>query len=141
RQPISQLHVRATEYTVGPTGRAAMPGDLPPASGYTYAVELSVDEAVAAGATAVEFSQPVVFYLENFLGFAVDQDSGVVPAGYYDRGRGLWVPSDDGRVIQLLGVTNSLADLDVDGDGQPDAATALAALGIGDDERQRLAFL
>ena len=38
--------VRQTEYTsVGP---AAMPGDLPATSGYTYAAELSVDEQVSS---------------------------------------------------------------------------------------------
>src|SRR5262249_45871012 len=48
--PVSTLHVRATEYTVGTAGPSAMPGALPPESHYTYAVELSVDEALAAGA-------------------------------------------------------------------------------------------
>ncbi len=33
RQPLSQLNVRATEYTVGDNGPQAMPGELPPASG------------------------------------------------------------------------------------------------------------
>lgn len=48
-QPLTSLHVRATEYTVGANGLNTMPGALPPNSGYTYAVELSVDEAIAAG--------------------------------------------------------------------------------------------
>jgi hypothetical protein len=47
--PLSTLSVRATEYTIGDAGPEAMPATLPPTSGYTYAVELSVDEAVAAG--------------------------------------------------------------------------------------------
>ena len=47
------------------------PASCPPTSGYTYAVELSVDEAVDAGATEVRFNQPVVNYVENFLGFPV----------------------------------------------------------------------
>ena len=81
-QPLTTLHVRATEYTVGPNGQAALPGELPPTSGYTYAVELSVDEAVAAGAHSVQFTQPVMVYVDNFLGFPV---GGAVPAGYYDR--------------------------------------------------------
>src|SRR4051794_752911 len=42
--PLTMLHVRATEYTVGATGPEAMPGELPANSGYTYAVELSADE-------------------------------------------------------------------------------------------------
>jgi hypothetical protein len=56
RQLLNTLHVRATEYTVGETGPDAMPGDLPPTSAYTYVVELSADEAMAAGAVDVRFS-------------------------------------------------------------------------------------
>jgi hypothetical protein len=48
-QPLTTLHVRSTEYTVGNNGPEAMPGELPPSSGYTYAPEFSVDEAIAAG--------------------------------------------------------------------------------------------
>ena len=47
--PDGQLP-RATEYTVGANATAAMPAMLPPISAYTYAAELSVDEAIAAGA-------------------------------------------------------------------------------------------
>ena len=57
-----------------------MPGELPPSSGYTYAVELSADEALAAGAQEVRFSSPVPFYVENFVGFPVGS---LVPAGFY----------------------------------------------------------
>jgi len=45
-----------------------MPAALPPTSGYTYAVELSVDQALAAGATGVHFNKPLPFYVDNFLG-------------------------------------------------------------------------
>ena len=38
-QPLTTLHVRATEYTIGDNGPAAMPAELPPTSGYTYAVD------------------------------------------------------------------------------------------------------
>jgi hypothetical protein len=48
-RPVSTLSIRATEYTVGAGGPLAMPGALPGTSGYTYAVELSADEAIAAG--------------------------------------------------------------------------------------------
>jgi hypothetical protein len=44
-----------------------MPAPLPPTSGYTYAVEISADEALAAGATSVTLNQPIPFYVENFL--------------------------------------------------------------------------
>ena len=53
------LTVRLTEYTVGATGMAAMPAELPPSTGYTYAVDMSSDEAIAAGAGGVLFNQPV----------------------------------------------------------------------------------
>ncbi|MBF0426037.1 MAG: hypothetical protein HQL66_09515, partial [Magnetococcales bacterium] len=81
-QPLTTLNVRATEYTVGATGKQAMPATLPATSGYTYAVELSVDEAQAAGAKNVSFTQPVPVYVDNFLHFPI---GGAVPVGYYDR--------------------------------------------------------
>ncbi len=68
-QALGKGSFRATEYTVGDTGPLRMPGALPPFSGYTYAVELSLDEAITAGATSVEFSQPVSLYVDNFLKF------------------------------------------------------------------------
>jgi len=137
-QPLSALHVRATEYTVGGNGPQAMPGPLPPSSGYTYAVELSADEAVAAGAKTVNFDRPLPVYVDNFLHFPVGQ---AVPAGWYDRDRAAWVPSDNGRVVQILSIDGGLARLDGDGDGQPDDAAQLAALGVTAEEQAQLAGL
>jgi RHS repeat-associated protein len=137
-QPLTTLHVRATEYTTGPNGPAALPGELPPTSAYTYAVELSVDEAVVAGAQMVRFTQPVIVYVENFLGFPVGE---IVPAGYYDRQRGMWVASNNGRVIRVLSHADGLAAVDIDGDSLPDDPSGLLALGITEAERQRLASL
>jgi RHS repeat-associated protein len=137
-QSLSSLSVRATEYTVGANGPQAMPGDLPPTSGYTYAVELSADEALAAGATEVRFSNPLPFYVENFLNFPVGT---TVPSGSYDRARGVWVPAESGKVIKIVSSTGGFADLDVDGDGLADSGSALTALSITDAERQQLALL
>ncbi|MBI4454589.1 MAG: SMP-30/gluconolactonase/LRE family protein [Acidobacteria bacterium] len=137
-QAITNLSVRATEYTAGDKGPRAMPAALPPTSAYTYAVEFSVDQADALAATDVRFSKPVWFYLENFLKFPV---GGIVPAGYYDRVKATWVPSDNGRVIKILDVGGGLASLDVDGSGAPASAQALANLGITDPERRQLADL
>ncbi|MCC6763358.1 MAG: hypothetical protein IT293_01735 [Deltaproteobacteria bacterium] len=136
-QPVNILHLRLTEYTVGPNGPAAMPGTLPPMSAYTYAVEISADEAIAkvAGKDVV-LSQPVPVYVDNFLGFAVGE---AVPYGYYDNDRGLWIGVPNGVVIAILGVTGGLADLDSDGDGLADSAATLATLGITDSERAALA--
>ncbi len=135
-QPLSTINVRATEYTVGENGPAAMPGPLPATSGYTYAVEYSVDEAIAAGAKEVIFNQPVYTYVENFLDFPV---GGIVPAGYYDRSKGVWIASKNGRVIKIVSITGGIAELDTDGDGTADDATQLATLDITDAERQKLA--
>ncbi len=137
-EPLDQIHVRATEYTIGATGVDAMPAALPPTSGYTYAVELSADEAIAAGATDLRFDKPVATYVDNFLEFPV---GGGVPVGYLDRATGQWVGAPDGRVIEIVGEPGGVAAVDGDGDGDADSATELAALGITAAEREQLAGL
>lgn len=138
RQPLSSLHVRATEYTVGANGPKRMPGPLPPASGYTYAVELSVDEALAQNARQVAFDRPVPVYVDNFLDFPVGE---IVPAGWYDHDKSAWIPSDNGRVIKIFAIADGFAQIDGDGDGQADDAARLSALGVTDAERAALAGL
>ena len=136
---VTSINVRATEFSVGPNGTNAMPAALPASSAYTYCVELSADEALATGATTVNFSKPVPFYVENFLKFPV---GGVVPSGYYDRTRASWLASANGRVIKVLSITNGLADLDIQGFGTAaSSADLLGFLGIDDAERQKLATL
>ncbi|MEX0730375.1 MAG: SMP-30/gluconolactonase/LRE family protein, partial [Aquisalimonadaceae bacterium] len=138
RTPLTSGTVRATEYTVGANGFQAMPGDLPPTTAYTYAVELSLDEAIAAGAEQVVFSQPVPLYVDNFLDFPTGE---IVPAGYYDRGAALWRAGDNGRVIEILGIEGGVAMLDVMGEGNAATQSELDALGITDSERAQLAGL
>ncbi len=133
--PASNLTVRATELTVGESGPRAMPALLPPSSAYTYAVELSADEAIAADAKTVRFSRPVAFYVENFLGMPVGAH---VPTAWWNRA-GAWVPSDDGRVIRIQGAQGGLAELDTDGDSLPDSEATLSMLGVTSDERRSLA--
>lgn len=134
-QPLDTLTIRATEYTVGESGEEAMPGALPPTSGYTYAVEYSADEALAMGAASVEFSQPIYHYVENFLDFPVGTP---VPVGYYDRERAAWIPSDNGVVVQIISISGGLANVDTDGDGTADNNPALGFTTV---ERQHLAEL
>jgi RHS repeat-associated protein len=122
--PPAALTVRATEYTVGSTGPASMPADLPAFSAYTYAVELSADEATSAGATGIAFTNPVMFYVENFIGFPSASE---VPAGYYDVNGGKWVPMPDGKVIGITSIQSTCSP------GPSPCAvldTASAALGI-----------
>jgi RHS repeat-associated protein len=133
--PISDLNLRVTEYTVGPNGPAAMPAQLPPNSAYTYAFELSADEAIDAGALKIDFDQPLVKYVENFLGFPV---GGAVPTGYYDPNQSAWVPSDNGRVIKILDIAGDFANIDTTGDAVADSGFAI---GVTDSERQQLATL
>ncbi|HEU6453721.1 MAG TPA: RHS repeat-associated core domain-containing protein [Gemmatimonadaceae bacterium] len=137
-QPLSSMAVRATEYTVGPQGPAAMPAPLPATSAYTYAVDLSVDEALSAGARSVVFTQPVSFYVDNFLHLP----PGVtVPVGTYDPTKGKWVAEKDGRVIKIL--STSPVQL---GASYPDTTAAasqavLDSLGISAAELDRLGTL
>lgn len=135
---LDKVHVRATEFTVGTSGPNAMPGELPANSAYTYAVEYSLDEAVAAGAIETTFSQPVVQYNENFLNFPVGID---IPSGAYDRVTGQWVASASGRVVKILSITSGTANLDVNGNGAPATDPEYAALDINLAERQQLATL
>lgn len=92
-QTLAALNVRATEYTVGSSGPSAMSAPLPPNSAYTYAVEFSVDEADSAGAKGVTFSQPIINYVENFLGF---------PAGNTANSRILTIPLSDAALPASL---------------------------------------
>ncbi|MBN2282420.1 MAG: hypothetical protein JXO48_00860 [Deltaproteobacteria bacterium] len=107
---LPAITVRATEFST----EGSMPAKLPPTSAYTYCVELSVD-----GAARVRFEKPVITWVDNFIGFDVGE---IVPVGYYDRDRGVWVPSDNGIVVKLLDTdADGVVDaLDADGDGDPD---------------------
>ena len=139
---LTTLTVRPTEYTVGPNGPVAMPGELPPTSGYTYAIELATEEAINEGVKIdgrdVTFNQPVSMYVDNFINIPVGEK---VPVGFYNNDKSIWEASEDGRVIQVLSITNGIADLDIDGTGIPATPTALTALGITDAERTELATL
>jgi RHS repeat-associated protein len=134
-EPITSLNVRATEYTVGADGERKMPAELPPNIAYTYCEEFTVEEAIAAGAPEVRFSQPVISYNENFLDFPVGTG---IPLGAYDRERGVWTPTDNGKTIEILSIASGLAELDTDGDGTPDNGVSL---GITEAERTTLATL
>jgi RHS repeat-associated protein len=135
-QSVNSLNLRLTEYTIGANGPNAMPGELPPNSGYTYAVELGADEAITKiGGKDVLLSQPVYFYVDNFLGFPVGEN---VPTGFYDNDQSAWVASDNGRIVQVVGLSGELANLDTNGDGVADND---ATLGITDVERRHLALL
>ena len=100
------------------------PPSCPPESQYTYAVELSADEAPPSTAAAVRFDRPVSFYVDNFVGMPIGTD---VPTGFYDRARARWVPIDNGNVVEIVGVVGGQAELDIDGDGVADDPSSIGA--------------
>jgi RHS repeat-associated protein len=127
---LSDITVRATEYTVGTNGPKAMPASLPPTIAYTYCVELSVD-----GVERVGFSKPVTMYVNNFLNFAVGTRA---PVGSYNRDKGVWIPEKNGLIVRLLHIddgttpSNVVNAIDSNGDYQPDS---LDASGLDDPEK------
>src|SRR5690606_35340533 len=127
RTNLSTMSVRITEYTVGAKGPKQMPASLPPTTAYTLAFEASIDEAVVGGSHRVEFNEPVIHYVEDFLGMPV---GGAVPVGYFDRSDGQWHEQPDGLVVKILAVTGGLAELDIDGSGSQASSSALGLLGI-----------
>jgi RHS repeat-associated protein len=137
-QPLSSVTVRITEYTVGTNGPTAMPAPLPPTSAYTYCAEFSTDEALAAGATKLLFSQPVSLYLDNFLNMPVGT---LVPVGIYDRTSAEWMATSNGVIMQILGSSNGIASIDLNGSGAPASSNALAASGFTTAELEELASL
>ena len=139
-QPIVNMNVRATEFTVGSFGKKRMPGELPPTSGYTYAVELSVDEAINAGASQISFDREIPFYVENFLGFPTGVN---VPLAYYDRSLAYWIPEKSGRVIKINRIENGMAVIDVSNDEiDNDASQAeLDEIGITSSELIQIGIL
>jgi RHS repeat-associated protein len=133
---LDAFDVHVTEYTVGERGQQAMPGDLPATSGYTYAVDFTVPQAREAGAKRVAFDPPLITYVDNFLRFPAGT---LVPNGAYDAERDAWTASANGLVVAVIGREDGRATLDISGDGEPDDASALAALGIDDAELRAVA--
>ena len=133
---LPTLTMRLTEYTTGENGPEKMPASLPVTSGYTFAFDLTADEAMALNAKHIQFSKPVPYYVDNFLGFRAGT---IVPVGGYDSVKSIWMPEENGRVIQVLEITNSEAKLDIRGDGVIATATELASLGIDTAELQIIA--
>ena len=113
-----------------PAGDAA---DLPSASGYTYAVELSADEAIQVGADEDRLRSALAFYVENFIGFPWAARSR--PATTIASAANGW-RARTGASSACWNDGSGRAKLDIDGDGLADNATALAALGVTDGERQ-----
>ncbi|MEZ0391293.1 MAG: PKD domain-containing protein [Pseudobdellovibrionaceae bacterium] len=133
---VPTLSLRATEYTVGPTGPRRMPAELPSMTAYTYAVELSADEGIANGAEHVVFSQPVPFYVDNFLNFP---PGAAVPVGSYSNKIGAWIAENDGIVAKVINIQNNQAVLSFESDNSPATPEQLSRLGITAGELTKIA--
>ncbi len=118
--PAPTLTLRATEATVGPMGQASMPATLPAATAYTFAADISADEAVAAGAMGLTFSDAVAVYADNFLRFPVGAP---IPLGIYNEGKALWESGTNAAVVQVT----ASGGVDYTGDGIADSDFPLLA--------------
>ncbi|MFO0666030.1 MAG: RHS repeat-associated core domain-containing protein [Polyangiaceae bacterium] len=138
--PSGTLNVRLTEYTIGANGMRRMPGNLPPQVGYNYAFAATIDEALAAGVSRVDFSNPLPFYVENFPGYPVGS---IVPFGTYDRSAGAWVAEANGRIVKCLRIDGQYAKFDIAGVNYPQDTEAsdaeTQAFGMTDLERKAFA--
>jgi RHS repeat-associated protein len=143
--PQSALTLRLTEYTVGPNGPKRMPAPLIGSPAYTYAVEVSADEAGGNGVTFTDSAgspKDVYVYVEDFIGFGTIEGTPTiksVPAGYYDRAKSAWIPSTSGRIIHLSVTAAGVGSVDIDSDGVVDDATKRATIGLVDAEVAALA--
>ena len=88
---------------------------------------------MAAGATQVDFSNPVVVFVHNFIDFHTGE---AVPSGYYDAGKARWIPSKSGRVIRIESIVNGEAVVDTTG-----GLAGVEPLVLDSAERQKLASL
>ncbi|MEM1032019.1 MAG: RHS repeat-associated core domain-containing protein [Myxococcota bacterium] len=132
RIAATQLHLREKEYTTEADGPNAMPAALPTNSAYTYAIEISADEAQAIGADSVEFiNQPAVLLVDNFYRYPVGS---LVPLGYYDRSTARWEAAPDGLIFQVLSIDGGLAALSIDGT-TPLTASDYTTLGLDEHDR------
>jgi len=136
-QPLTHFTMRATEYTLGASGPQSMPGQLPMSVGYTWAANFTADEAEAAGAQSIQFTKPVVTYVDNFIAMPVGT---AVPVGWYDFDQTTWIGENNGRIIKILGVdAQGQAILQVTTDARAATAQELLDLGIDSDELKQIA--
>jgi hypothetical protein len=129
---LTTITTSVTEYTTPDS----MPAILPPYTQFTYCAEFSVEEA-----EGIRFEKPVIAYVEDFLNFGA---GGIVPAGFYDRDRAVWVPCRNGLIVTLLDTNGDYVvdALDADGDGIPDDINHSGSftddvLGLDDPDRYR----
>ncbi len=99
--PGGAVKIRMTEYSAFVEGVRAMPATLPPTSGYTYAVEMAVEELRGKPVT---FNKSLSYYLDDFLDLPAGE---TVPAGTYDTERSAWLADPSGKVIRIVGVATS----------------------------------
>lgn len=133
----AKLALHVTEFTEGEFGSRAMPGELPTASAYTYAVEITAEEARRKiDGRDILFDREVFVWVDNFLGFPTGSS---VPAGFLDDDASKWKPDCDGRVVACLPGADGAPVFDLDGSGRAASEEALTALDFSPEERRSLA--
>ncbi len=124
----SPFGVNITEYSDGPNGLAQMPGDLPPASGFTYAAEFALtgfQPGEVSFVDGLENPDPVIFYMESFIMQGIFGVGSSVPTGHYDTSAGQWVANEpsasagstngSGALVQFNGCTGGVASVSTGG--------------------------
>ena len=110
-----------------------MPGELPPTSAYTYAVE---PECRRGRGGRGDGGRPSTGRSRSTSRTSWISRSATSSRPATTTASGACgSPRTNGRVIEILAIADGLADLDVNGGGQPADATALAALGSPTRER------
>ena len=129
-QDSSSVPVTAPTGMSVPTGRLAMPGELPPASGYTYAIDLFDDSQLGDDSLSISFcgADPTqctgvkpALYVDNFLNMKVGS---VVPVGSYNKNTATWSAEANGLVVNLIATGGGSVGFDIDSDqpgGNPGA--------------------
>ncbi|WP_456415524.1 PKD domain-containing protein, partial [Thiolapillus sp.] len=128
--PSEALYLRLTDFSR--SGNDSLPVPLAEAWSGSSVVALVADGHDAG----LSFGGSMPLYLPNHQQFPVGT---ALPAGRYNREKGGWLPAGTGHVLQLVDVTNGLAELSLDAAGTPLDAAGLAQLGISEHERAWLA--
>jgi hypothetical protein len=140
--PNDPLTFTSIEYTGA--SPAAMPGDLPPTSNYTYASEFAFQEAVAAGVGSVPFvSDPAKWAILYTQPVLQDTDpynapGSPVPTGTYDTSKGVWVAEETGRVVQIASCASGSEAVQVIANYGNQQQSDYDAIGMTAAERQQL---
>ncbi len=139
-QALDGFNLHVTEYPLeeapSDEGGARFAPGTTPSGGLPYTLDFTVEEAEELDADSVVFSKPVTVLVENFG----ELDAGTeLPFDYYNKKAGQWEPSEPLLVLDVVGESDGVAQVDVDGDGVADDGELLDDYGISENELAAIA--